>query len=77
MLVAKAKEQEEELCRLSQLQAHCLELQEQTEAAKTASLEYQQETQVQYVCMYVYTYPAWSHTHILCTYICIYVHTYP
>lgn len=68
MLVAKAKEQEGELCRLSQFQAHCSELQEQMEAAKAASLEYQQETQV---CMYV---PCMvTHIRTVCTYIRMYV----
>lgn len=70
MLVAKAKEQEEDLCRLSQFQAHFSELQEQMEAAKAASLEYQQETQV---CMYVCTYSAWSHTCVLYVRMCVHV----
>ena len=56
MLVAKAKEQEVELCQLSQLQALCAELQKEMEAEKTASLEYQRETQV---CAYT----SWTHVY--------------
>ena len=52
MLVAKAKEQEVELCHLSHLQALCAELQKEMEAEKTASLEYQQETQVR-MCIHI------------------------
>ena len=46
MLVAKAKEQEERLSQLSQIEVFCSELQLQMEAAKSAGLECQQETQV-------------------------------